>query len=147
MAIIDQHELMLDIFNRSQMGTRAAIGGKADLQQRASNLRRRFTPPRQGEPKLTRGSASALWLRLYSLFASSAVTIPTRHLPVPSVQMTRPSITNLLASPGRRDTATLKHSSQHDVVVARPAMTPGGKDLWCESNRLTASLRDHDETP
>jgi hypothetical protein len=36
-----------------------AIEGKADLQQRASNLRRRFTPPRQGEPKLTRGSASA----------------------------------------------------------------------------------------
>jgi hypothetical protein len=25
--------------------------------------------------------------------------------------------------------------------------TPGGKDLWCESNRLTESLRDHDETP
>jgi hypothetical protein len=36
-----------------------AIGGKADLQQRAPNMRRCFTPPRQGEPKITRGSAPA----------------------------------------------------------------------------------------
>jgi len=61
--------------------------GEADLQQSASNLRRRFTP-RQGEAELTRGSTPAAVLRPWfaPVLISSAVTIPTRYLTVASVQ-------------------------------------------------------------
>jgi hypothetical protein len=53
-----------------------AIGGKVDLQQGAPDLRRRFTLPRQGEPRLTRCSASATVVAA-PVLVSSAVAIPT----------------------------------------------------------------------
>jgi hypothetical protein len=55
-------------------------GGKQTFNKRASNLRRRFTPPRKGEPKPTH----ALDLQFAPEPVTSAVTIPTQYLPVSS---------------------------------------------------------------